>query len=201
MNDKKSNKETVVDFYKTYVEGYILSDINNLLKIEKKEGDLYGNCTIPLAMTVVSSMDLLGFLLGKNKQTGDSGSHLREYFSFCKEIFDRNIYTSDIIEKIILYRHGMMHNFFPSYKGELFNGICKICSEELIIEVDSIKSLNISVLTKDFIKSIKFVGEKISGIEDEDFFSNFLSSLKLNENFVTTTPQTTQSLVTKNPKR
>lgn len=115
-------------------------------------------------------MDLLGFLLGKNKKTNDSGPHIREYFSFCEEIFARTIYTSDIIEKIILYRHGMMHKFFPSFKGEQFHGICKNCSEELLIEVNNIKSLNISVLTKDFIKSIKFVGEKISELEDEDFF-------------------------------
>lgn len=53
MNKKKSKKETVLDFYKIFVEGYILSDIKILLDIEKKEGAFYGNCTIPLAMTVV----------------------------------------------------------------------------------------------------------------------------------------------------
>jgi hypothetical protein len=201
MNEKKSKKETVLDFYKIFVEGYILSDIKILLDIEKKEEAFYGNCTIPLAMTVVSAMDLLGLLIGENKENDKSENHIKEYFRVCEDVFDPLIYNSEIIEKIFLYRHGMMHNFFPSFKGEQFHGICKNCSEELLIEVDTIKSLNISVLTKDFIKSIKFVGEKISEIEDEDFFSNFLSSLKLNENFVTTTPQTTQSLVTKNPNR
>ncbi len=56
-------KQNVLNFYKTFIEDFILGDLKVLQRINPNPKTGLEGCTIPTAMTIISSIDLLGFPL------------------------------------------------------------------------------------------------------------------------------------------
>jgi hypothetical protein len=114
----KMKKKQVEDFFKLFIKDYLVGDILILDNIRKDEDTGLGACTIPQAMAVISGIDLLGLLFGNNKETNDSEKHIFEFYRITKQAYKNDQYSVENIKKIVSYRHGMMHSFFPKFKSE-----------------------------------------------------------------------------------
>lgn len=196
-------KKQVEDFFKLFIIDYLIGDILILDSKKKNEDSGLGACTIPQAMAVLSGIDLLGLLFGNNKETNDSEKHILEFYRITKEMYDSFQYSDENIQKIVLLRHGMMHNFFPK-----FNAICKRESEELFIK-DSfdnivIESINVSILTRDFLLAVSQLETMIKESFDDLFFDKILNSIKdlgySNQLAITTTQVTTTNIIIQKPR-
>jgi len=173
-------KRQVEEFFKLFVKNFLIGDLLILDKIKKNEISGLNACTIPQAMTVLSGIDLLGYLFGNNKKSDASEEHIKEFFRI-SDTYLSNKYDKNIIDKLVMYRHGMMHNFFPKFRANNI-GICKNESEELFIKeifADiEIESLNVSVLTKDFIFTVTKLEQLVADNFDDVFFDNILTSIR-----------------------
>lgn len=178
----KQNK--VIDFFEKFIENFICKDLEILAMIKPDKVTGLGGCTIPTAMTIISSIDLLGFLLNTKGSTSESKQNI-SYFIGYDLISDKlfpNYYNDDVIDKISHYRHGMMHHFFPKFKGK-YAGICKDSSSDNILVYHSIndseeESLNVSVLCKDFLVSIEKLKTYLANDPTEEVLDSIIKGLK-----------------------
>lgn len=201
-------KKQVEDFFKLFIKDYLVGDILILNNIRKDEDTGLGACTIPQAMTVISGIDLLGLLFGNNKETNDSEKHIFEFYRITKQVYKNDQYNVENIKKIVSYRHGMMHNFFPKFKSENI-GICKSESQELIIKQSfgdiEIESINVSILTRDFLLAVSQLETMLEESSEDLFFDNILNSIKglgySNQLAITATTMTTMNIVTQNTRK
>ncbi len=198
-------KAQVLDFFELFIKNYLVGDIIVLDKIKKDEVNA---CTIPQAMAVMAGIDLLGNLLGENKDTDASEKHFFEFYRIVNNSFVINKYDDVIIKKLALYRHGMMHHFFPNFKAKDI-GICKSDSQDLFIQElfgnIKVESLNVSVLTRDFLLSVSFIENLIKENSEDNFFDNILNAIpkiEISNKLVPITTQiTTASIVTQNKRK
>jgi hypothetical protein len=201
------NKKQVECFFNTFIKGYLLQDLLVLDKIKKNEKSGLGACTIPQAMTVISGIQLLGFLFGNNKKTNESKEHIYNFFEVTKDVYPNEKYSESDIKKIVQFRHGMMHSFFPKLYAKSI-GICKSESENLfirdLIENIEIESLNVSLLSSDFLLAVDYLENMITEQTDEVFFENIMTSLRELEYsnlLATTTTVTTMNIITQNERK
>lgn len=200
-------KKQVQDFFKLFIKDYLIEDICILNKIKKNQDTGLGACAIPQAMAVLSGIDLLGLLFGNYKDTNDSEKHISEFYRITKSTYPDDRYDETVVKKLVLYRHGMMHNFFPKYHAKNI-GICKSDSKKLFIKQTfnntEIESLNVTFLTEDFLSVVSLLEKKIDESSDNAFFENILISIKdlecSNQLSMTTTTETTVNIVTQNKK-
>jgi hypothetical protein len=197
-------KKQVVDFFELFIKNYLVGDIIILDKIKKDEKNA---CTIPQAMAVLAGIDLLGYLLGENKDTNDTKTHFSEFFRIVNNPIMTENYDEQIIEKLVLYRHGMMHHFFPNFKAKVI-GICKRESQELFIQETfnsiQVESLNVSVLTRDFLFSVSTIENLINENSGDSFFDNILTALpdiEISNTLVPTTAKNTTTCIVPQNKR
>jgi hypothetical protein len=201
-------KKLVKDFFDIFIKNYLVGDILILDNIKKDKDIELGACTIPQAMTVISGIDLLGLLFGNNKETNDSEKHIFEFYRITKQAYKNDQYSVENIEKIISYRHGMMHSFFPKFKSENI-GICKSELQELIIKQFfddiEIESINVTILTRDFLLAVSLLEIMLAESSEDLFFDNILNSIKdlgySNHLAITTSTITTMNIVTKNTRK
>ncbi|MGZ0015344.1 hypothetical protein [Yeosuana sp. AK3] len=111
-------KKEVGKFFKLFVNEYIVTDILVLDNIRKNENTGLGSCAIPQAMALLSAIDLLGFLFGKDKEANATKNHFLEFFSIAKSVFETNKYNDEVLNKLVSYRHGMMHS--PDFRTLTF---------------------------------------------------------------------------------
>lgn len=195
-------KKQVEEFFELFVKNFLIGDLLVLNEIKKNEISGLNACTIPQAMTVLSGIDLLGYLFGKNKKSDDSEEHIKEFFRISNTYLSDK-YDKNVIEKLVMYRHGMMHNFFPKFRANNI-GICKSESKELFLKemfADiEIESLNVSVLTKDFIFTLTKLEQLIANSFEDSFFDNILTAIKDlgHSNELAQTTMTTINIVTQN---
>ena len=198
-------KKTVIEFFELFIKNYLVGDVLVLDRIKSEEANA---CTIPQAMAVLSGIDLLGYLLGKDKDTDASKKHFSEFFHIVNNPIINDHYNEEIIKKLVLYRNGMMHHFFPKFSTNDF-GICKNESQDLFIwEVFNnvkIESLNVSVLTRDFLLIVSFIENLIYENSEEIFFDNILNAIpkiEISNMLVpTTTNITTACIIARNKRK
>lgn len=180
MPDEK--KQKVLQFFNLFIEDFIIEDLKKLILIEPNSETKLGGCTIPTAMTIISSIELIGFLLRKNAGSRESEKNISNFLNYDKEKFFPVYYDGKAIDKIIKYRTGMLHHFFPKFENK-FAGICKdSTNSNLFICYDSTKqfeeSLNVSVFAEDFLNAIKKVKHFLENTSEEELFDTILSGLK-----------------------
>lgn len=176
-------RKMVIDFYNIYIEGFIIGDLKILQSIKPDPNNGLNGCTIPTAMTVISCIELLGFLLNKGGETGKSEKNLSYFFNFDSGSLLPDYYLSqNILDKILNYRHGMMHHFFPKFKGQ-YAGICKNDQDSslfILHLIDGVEqeSLNVSVLTTDLIIAFEKLKVFFQNCIDESLFDTIIKGLK-----------------------
>jgi hypothetical protein len=181
-NQLRFKKQIVLAFFETFIERFILEDLKVLQSIQPDTITGLGGCTIPTAMAVISAIDLIGFLLNEKGDTKKSGENISYFINYnIMDLFPK-YYNSDVVDKIYNYRHGMMHHFFPKFKGN-FSGICKNENEKSLfishlIDNQTEESLNITVLTNDFIKAVERLKLFLENTNDESIFNTIIKGLK-----------------------
>jgi len=178
-NPIQNRRQRILKFYKTFIEEYILHDIHVLKSIKPDPKTGLGGCTIPLAMSIISTSDLLGFLLNKNGEVNKSSQNIEFFLNF-ENLFP-SYYDSDAVEKICNYRQGMMHHFFPKFKSNIV-GICKnYKSNALFIkhaDEENFYSLNINVFVDDFLNAIDNLKIILEKTKDEILLDSIIKGLK-----------------------
>lgn len=123
-------KSWLCDYFENNIKKYVITDLIVLQNIpdklsenievrDKINNDALGYCTIPQAMTVFSCMDILGFLLRPDTSQDDLSlvkkqtSENIKYFLNQYYVRKGYIIENDIKPLTSLYRHGLMHQFFP----------------------------------------------------------------------------------------
>ena len=122
LNYKKSQKLLIMtpNEFVAYYEKYLIGDIDTM--IEKADQEGIGNqMAAPITFSIFSCLDIFGFLmrneenveknikpeLTKSKQNISYSILKWNYFGFS------NDETDMILKFIEIYRHGIMHTFFP----------------------------------------------------------------------------------------
>jgi hypothetical protein len=195
----EEKRKEILDFFKRFIEDFIMKDLEILNSIKPDNETGLGGCTIPTAMTIISASELLGFLLNEKGVTGKSKDNISHFFNYDKTSLFPTTYNSDIIDVIFNYRHGMMHHFFPKFKGQ-FAGICKDEGNSNLFIIHTIngqpeESLNVSVLVKDFIEAIKKLRAFFESTSDESIFDTILKGLKDIDYYIQVSSTTTQTTV------
>lgn len=122
-------KSWLCDYFENNIKKYVITDLIVLQNIpdklsenievrDKINNDALGYCTIPQAMTVFAYMDILGFLLRPDTNPDDLSSKKQsskniKYFLHQYYVKKGYIIENDIKPLTSLYRHGLMHQFFP----------------------------------------------------------------------------------------
>ena len=197
MSTIETKRNDILNFYKLFIEGYILEDLEILKSINPDHLGRKG-CTIPTAMAIISSMDLLGFLIYEKAETGKSAENISNFIVLSK-LFPE-YYDNNAIDKICNYRQGMMHHFFPKFKGQ-FAGICKNETNSLLLiptGINGEESLNVSVLAKDFINAIYRFKIFLENTKEEKILDTMLNGLK-NLDYYMQIPSTITICTTINP--
>lgn len=177
----ENNRAVVLSFFDKFINNYIIKDLEVLKSIKPNEFGL-GACTIPTAMTIISTTELLGFLLKEDGKTGESKNNISYFFNYPKKSLFPPSYGTDVIDKLFNYRHGMMHHFFPKYRAD-FAGICKDENNSNLFISQSINgryqdSLNVTVLANDFLEAIGKLNEFLKTTDEERILDTILNGLK-----------------------
>lgn len=158
------------NFFDNEISTFILPDIDRLTnEIRPNERGLRG-CAVPLAMMLFSLMDLFGFLMrpeqnANKRNTRKNFEYLLSASGYFSEVYARNL---ELI--IVLFRHGIMHQFFPKASGIAKAGF----DTPLIFTHEKKPILNVDALSVDLVEAINQIRA--------DIFSRNSSNLILRMN-------------------
>lgn len=139
-------REKCIDIFINHYEKHIFEDLITLDNIQSENG----NCSVPTLMLILSSLELFGFLISSNAKLGDTKVNIRNAITF-NNYFDSSVYDSKTIDLLVdVFRHGVMHSFYPSQRNNQIFGVKKGEGSFLWEDVGNVKSLNVNVLSKDF---------------------------------------------------
>lgn len=145
----------MTQFFDSEVSMYILGDIDRLTnEIRPDRNTGLCGCTVPLAMTLFAVIDLFGYLTRDGaypKKTDTCGNF--KYLMSEKANFFPKIYNENYKKIVKLFRHGLIHQFFPKASAIAKAGL----DVPLIFETQAITTLNVDILSKD----VKAALEKI----------------------------------------
>lgn len=180
----------VKSYFDNIINGYLVNDINTLLNDELDE-KAQGGCTAPLAMTVLSGMNQLGYLVNRKdkKEIVEKGETATETCikAFCNNWMHKidKIYKKTTIQKMIvnLFRHGMAHQFLSIY----LTAITRDPKQATLIRSfenesgQTIHVLQIKMLAAHFLEAVKSLDDKIDRAmkNDHDFILRFYERLVL----------------------
>lgn len=159
---------------------HIIGDLKLLDDIQPKT---HGNgCTVPTAMLILSSLDFLGYLLNPKGNPDDTEENIITAIQHNK--YFPVLYTADVIKNlVIIYRHGIMHSFYPRQTSTKIYGIHKsdntLLLENLVSEGHNIISLNVNVLSFDFKSFIDKLYQEILATSDTVILDSILKGFKV----------------------
>ena len=166
-------KQRVLGFFDNEVSMYILKDIDKLNEIRPDKDGLCG-CTVPLAMMLFAIIDFFGYLTRddvnprKPDTLGNFKYLLSEKAGFFPKIYDDNC------DKIVkLFRHGLIHQFFPKASDIAKAGL----GNPLIFESSGISNLNVDVLSKDVKEALGKIKQSIAKNCDNNLVERINSRL------------------------
>ena len=155
-----SAQDRVMRFFDCEVRQYILNDIETLNRIETvKEG----NCAVPLAMMLFAVIDLFGYLTREDqepKKTDTMGNF--RYFLSEEANFFPKVYAEKYEMIVKIFRHGLIHQFFPKASGIYRSGT----KSSLVIENNT---LDVDVLSRDVVAALEKVKQSCSGAQNIEF--------------------------------
>lgn len=162
VENHTSSQVRVMRFFNCEVKQYILNDIETLNSVNNTK---LGNCAVPLAMMLFAVIDLFGYLTRedidprKTDTLGNFAYLLSKNASFFPEEY------ADKYEMIVkLFRHGLVHQFFPKASG-----ICRVgIHNSLILRNQDSCSLNVDVLARDVVGALEKVRQACSDAHNHE---------------------------------
>jgi hypothetical protein len=159
-------KKRVEGFFNNEVAMYILPDLERLtdeIRPDPKNGQR--GCTIPLAMMIFGVIDLFGYLMRNNNNAKKTETYENFKYLFSKRTgFFPNIYDEKCDMMVKLFRHGLIHQFFPKASGILKAEK----SKPLIFCQDGIPNLNVDVLANDLKVALEKMKKYVEKNEDPE---------------------------------
>ena len=157
----------------------IRNDIDTLLNPELDQKQI-GGCSVPLAMSVLSTINQLGYLTS-NKTVKEKRT---EYYTkkFCSDYMSKidKLFAKETFQKFLVrfYRHSIAHRFIPIDTV----GITRDQKQKNLLEFGSGEiycSIQVKILAEMLIKAVDLVYEKINkAIEnDHEFIRRFYQRL------------------------
>ena len=178
----EQKESRVKSYFRKVIMGYLACDIHTLLNSEldeKKEG----GCSAPLAMTVFSGMNQLGYLTSRKNKVLGTEECIKGFCNDWMTKVDSENYSKSTIQEIMVsfFRHGLAHQFISI----ALSGITRDPKQGALISVytddDGSKSyvLQAKLLAQHFIKALDLLDEKIRTAKekDQDFLLRFYQRL------------------------
>ena len=158
-----SAKQRIIGFFAHEISMHVLPDIDRLTNEIRPDAKGLRGCTVPLGMMVFAIIDLFGYLMRDDKQANKRETLKNFTYLFSKtNAYFPELYH-DNCEKIVkLFRHGLIHQFFPKASGITKAGF----QQPLIFEKSGIPNLNVDVLSADLTAALGKIKQYI--IEDHD---------------------------------
>ena len=170
----KQKRARVIQFFDTEIEKYVLQDLDCLSKIRPDPNTSLRGCTIPQAMLIFAVLDLLGYLVDEDPKASkkNTSKNYNAIFSSKLGLFPVQ-YEQDSDKIVKLFRHGIIHQFFPKASG-----ISKATGDKpLIFPMGEILCLNVDRLSSDLVHVISVLRRRIeSGPNDDDDFVERINS-------------------------
>ena len=141
------HRKRVLQFFDNEIKLCVIGDLERLAGLRPIPPHDSQGCTIPQAMVLFAILDLFGYLLNPSAKAKKTET----FESSCDKL-------------VMLFRHGIMHQFFPKASG-----IAKMKSGEkapLISEVDGTPTLNIDRMTEDVVTALKELRDRVESDED-----------------------------------
>jgi hypothetical protein len=173
-------EDTLVrSYFESVIMGYLANDIRTLLNSDlddKKQG----GCSAPLAMTIFSGMNQLGYLTS-DKETDAIARDARTeecIKEFCNDWMkkvdsvDSDNYRKSTIQEMMVsfFRHGLAHQFISI----AMSAITRDSKQGTLISVHRYSDgrklyvLQVKILAVDFLKALDLVDRKIGTAKKDD---------------------------------
>ena len=166
-------RKRMIEFFHNEISRYVLPDIERLTnEIGPNQKDP-GGCTIPLALTLFSLIDLFAFLIRTDQKTDKRDTEGNYRYFLAESGYFPEHYSHDWERILKLFRHGLTHQYFPKASGIKRAGSCK----PLVYEQNSIPVLNVDVLSKDVVDSINLIRAYITENKHRDLILRMNSRL------------------------
>jgi hypothetical protein len=162
----KQKRARVIQYFDTEIEQYVLQDLKRLSQIRPDPKTGLRGCTIPQAMLIFAVLDLLGYLVNEDPKASKTNT-----FKNYSAIFASNLglfpiqYEQDTDKIVKLFRHGLMHQFFPKASA-----IAKATvGQPLIFPASKNLCLNVDRLSADLVHAISVLRRRLeSGPNGDD---------------------------------
>lgn len=163
-------KRRVQNLFDNEIAFYVLPDVERLTNEIRPDSKNQRGCTVPLAMMLFSLIDFFGFLMRDDKDA-DKRETLKNFqYLLSKSGYFPKIYSENKnCEKIVkLFRHGVIHQFFPKASGISKAGLnCPLIFED-VSGATKIPILNIDVLSNDLVDVISKIKEDINKAKENN---------------------------------
>ena len=165
-------KERVQNYLDT-ISKYLIPEIKGLAS-KRPNADGYEGYTVPLALTLFSLIDVLGFLLRKKDAKGNKPKRKETRENF-KALLAGSNYFPEIYSEgktwvvlLKIFRYGISHTLFPKVSG-----IAKFGGEQLITtDSGGCKFiLNVDRLTKDCLEAFEKIKLMVEEGADEELIN------------------------------
>lgn len=172
------NRLLAIQIFEENIIPHILGDLNILDEIQLTTHE--NSCAVPTAMLILGSLDFIGYLLRESGNKNESEKNLTTAFNH-KKYFPEELYNSEVIKNMtIIFRHGVMHSFFPNQKNSHVYGVHKLENDKLFevyrLYEKQIFSLNVNLLSKHFKLFVFKLYKEIQETNDPGILENFSKS-------------------------
>jgi hypothetical protein len=162
--------QRVLEFFSNEIEQYVIGDLVRLREIRPdKETGLRG-CAVPQAMLVFAVLNLFGYLINE-RETANTLENFKAIFSSKQGLFPAE-YEKEACRIVKLFRHGMMHQFFPKASA-----VAKVGENMPLILSQDTPCLNVDRLTKDVINAIRELRQRVASENYDDLMERINSRL------------------------
>ncbi|NCS31962.1 hypothetical protein GW793_00540 [bacterium] len=105
------------EFLDKFIDGYLLCDLKQMAKCQPDEADTAGGAGYPMVMTVLSGIEILGYLLIPNEDEYNYSAgfaYFKEYWNnYLSEVNENYSHLASIFYKLL--RHGLAHTFISKH--------------------------------------------------------------------------------------
>ncbi len=168
-------RQRVLSFLSDEVERYVIGDLTRLSEIRPDEGTGLRGCTIPQAMLVFAILDLFGYLINEDPRAkkDSTSQNYAAVFSSRHGLFPVQ-YEKETKRIVKLFRHGMMHQFFPKASA-----VAKLGANMPLILPQDTPCLNVDKLSEDVVNAIRELRQRFASGNYDDLAERFNDRLAL----------------------
>lgn len=174
-------RQRVLEFFDNEIEHYVIGDLVRLSEIRPDRQTGLRGCTVPQAMLIFAILDLFGYLINE-----DPCASKKKTFQNYKAIFSSKYglfplqYEKETERIVKIFRHGIMHQFFPKASG-----VAKMGKEKPLIITHDIPCLNVDKLSNDVVNTIQELRQRIASGNHDDLAERINNRLDIlgKENF------------------